>query len=143
MTNEHPDQPTGPSGPHSLPKGVHLVGSVPLSSAEEVFRTTSSILGGRLRRIPDGETGIRSNWIGWQKQLFAGNPIFEVVAPPPNTYVQASRLKLRSPRTAGTITFEQLGYANAALDSYRLFSQLKQDGVIPAQYRFQVCLPTL
>jgi len=142
MTNEHPDQPAVSSGAQSLPKGVHLVGSVPLSSAEDVFRTTSSILGERLRRVPDGETGIRSGWIGWQFQLFASNPIFEMVAPPPNTYVPRSRLKLRSPRTPGAITFEQLGYADAALDSYNLFSQLKQDGVIPAQYRFQVCLPT-
>ena len=142
MTHEHSDQPTVSSGAHSLPKGVHLVGSVPLSSAEEVFRTTSSILGGRLRRIPDGETGIRSGWIGWQFQLFASNPMFEVVAPPPETYVPRSRLKLRSPRRPATIAFEQLGYADAALDSYRLFAQLKRDGVIPAQYRFQVCLPT-
>ncbi len=142
MTNQHPDQPTVSSEAHSLPKGVHLVGSIPLSSAEEVFRTTSSILGGRLRRIPDGETGVRGGWIGWQFQLFASNPMFEMVAPPPNTYVPRSRLKLRSPRTPGAITFEQLGYADAALDSYSLFSQLKQDGVIPAQYRFQVCLPT-
>jgi len=142
MTHKHPDQPTVSFGAHSLPKGVHLLGSVPLSSAEEVFRTTSSILGGRLRRIPDGETGIRSGWIGWQFQLFASNPMFEEVAPPPNTYVPRSRLKLRSPRRAATITFEQLGYADAALDSYRLFAQLKRDGVIPAQYRFQVCLPT-
>ena len=46
MTHEHPDQPAVSSGAQSLPKGVHLVGSVPLSSAEEVFRTTSSILRG-------------------------------------------------------------------------------------------------
>jgi hypothetical protein len=139
MTNEHHDQLTKSSGVHSLPKGVHLVGSIPLSSADEVFRTTSSILGERLRRIPDGETGIRSGWIGWQFQLFANNPMFEMVEPPPNAYVPSSRFKLRSP---GAITFEQLGYAGAALDSYRLFSQLKQEGVIPANYRFQVCLPT-
>ena len=142
MTNEHPDQLTVSSGAQSLPKGVHLVGSIPLSSAEEVFRTTSSILGERLRRIPDGETGIRSGWIGWQFQLFNNNPMFEMVAPPSNTYVTRSRFKLRSPRIAGAISFEQLGYADAALDSYRLFSQLKRDGVIPSQYRFQVCLPT-
>ncbi len=37
MTHEHPDQPTVSSGTHSLPKGVHLVGSVPLSSAEKFF----------------------------------------------------------------------------------------------------------
>jgi hypothetical protein len=47
------------------PEGVHLVGSVPLSSAEEVFRTASAILGDRLRRLSDGETGVRTNWIGW------------------------------------------------------------------------------
>ncbi|HEV2581816.1 MAG TPA: hypothetical protein VGT44_13260, partial [Ktedonobacteraceae bacterium] len=140
MTNKHPDQPTASSG--TLPKGVHLVGSIPLSSAEDVFRTTSSMLGGRLRRVPDGETGIRSGWIGWQYPLFASNPSFETVAPPPNAYVPRSRFKLRSPRPSGAITFEQLGYADAALDSYRLFSQLKNDGIIPAQYRFQVCLPT-
>ena len=68
MTNEHPDQPAASSEAHSPPKGVHLVGSIPLNSAEEVFRTTSTILGERLRRIPDGETGIRSGWIGWQSR---------------------------------------------------------------------------
>jgi hypothetical protein len=142
MTNEYPDQPAPSSGAHRLPKGVHLVGSVPLGSAEEVFRTTSSLLGEQLRRLPDGETGIRSGWIGWQFQVFASNPLFEMVAPPPNTYGARARIKLRSPRTPDALTFEQLGYADAALDSYRLFSQLKRDGVIPAHYRFQVCLPT-
>jgi len=142
MANEHPDQQAVSSGAHSLPKGVHLVGSVPLNTAEDVFRTASSILGERLRRIPDGETGIRSGWIGWQFQLFASNPMFEVIAPTPNAYIPRPRLKLRSPRTPATITFEQLGYADAALDSYRLFAQLKQAGVLPVQYRFQVCLPT-
>jgi hypothetical protein len=114
MTHEHPEQPAVSSEAQSLPKGVHLVGSVPLSSAEEVFRTASSILGERLRRIPDGETGIRRSWISWQFQLFASHPIFEMVAPPPNTYIPLSRLNFRSARTPGAITFEQLGYADAA-----------------------------
>ena len=38
------------------PRGVHLVGSIPLGNAEEVFRTASAILGDRLRRIPDQPT---------------------------------------------------------------------------------------
>jgi len=45
---------------------VHLVGSVPLQNAEEVFRTASSVLGNRLPRIPDGETGNRLQWIMYQ-----------------------------------------------------------------------------
>jgi hypothetical protein len=140
MTHEHLDQPDVSSGAQSLPKGVHLVGSIPLSSAEEVFRTTSTMLGERLRRIPDGETGIRSGWIGWQFQLFASNPMFEMLAPPPNAYIPRSLLKLRSPRTPGALIFEQLGYADAALDSYRLFSKLKQDGLFQRSIAFRsVC----
>ena len=49
-----------------LPLGMHLVGSLPLWSAEETFRTVSEVAGMRLRRIPDGETGPRSDWIVWQ-----------------------------------------------------------------------------
>src|SRR5579864_1267581 len=85
------------------PRGVHLLGSVPLENAEEVFRTVSSILGGRLRRIPDGETGVRINWIGWQIQFLAGNPHFEVIPPDPTAYAPLPHLKLRSPITADEI----------------------------------------
>jgi len=38
--------------------GAHLVGSVPLPDAEAVFRAVSA-LGADLRRLPDGETGVR------------------------------------------------------------------------------------
>ena len=59
------------------PVGVHLVGSVPLGSAEEVFRRVAEVLGDRLRRIPDGETGPRSDWIGWQYPVFSSQPQFQ------------------------------------------------------------------
>jgi hypothetical protein len=124
------------------PRGVHLVGSVPLTSAEDVFRTTSAILGERLRRIPDGETGVRTNWIGWQRQVLASNPHLEIVPPDPNAYVPLPHFKLRAPAASGDIVFDQLGYADAAKASYALFSQLKQEGTTPAHCRFQVSLPT-
>jgi hypothetical protein len=38
---------------------VHLVGSVPLSDCEQVFRQVSRELAPYLSRIPDGETGDR------------------------------------------------------------------------------------
>ena len=44
-------------------RSVLLVGSVPLSSAEEVFEAVSSQLGTLVKRIPDGETGPRLLWI--------------------------------------------------------------------------------
>jgi len=124
------------------PQGVLLVGSVPLGSAEEVFRTASSILGERLSRIPDGETGDRINWIGWQFQVLANHPHFEVVPPDPDVYAPLPRVKLRSQVTSTDISFNQLGYAEAAKTSYAEFSRLKQMGDIPASCRFQVSLPT-
>ncbi len=136
MSNENP------STTSSQPHGVHLVGSVHLENADEVFRTASSILGERLRRIPDGETGVRTNWIGWQIEFLARNPNFEVIPPDPGSYAPLPSVKLRSPMSSDDITFDNLGYADAALASYALFSQLKQEGVLPAHYRFQVSLPT-
>jgi hypothetical protein len=62
VTIERPDKTT--SSTQRQPRGVHLVGSISLAGAEDVFRVASSILGGRLRRIPDGEKGVRTNWIG-------------------------------------------------------------------------------
>jgi hypothetical protein len=46
-------------------RSVHLCGSVPLSNAAEVFATTAEILGNRVSRMPDGETGPRKNWVGF------------------------------------------------------------------------------
>ena len=125
-----------------LPHGVHLNGSIPLANAEEVFRVTGSILGERLHRIPDGETGIRTNWIGWQREVFARNPSFEMIVPDPTTYAQLARFKLRPGVSPGDVVFDSLGYADAALASYAVFAELKQSRILPDQYRFQVSMPT-
>lgn len=123
--------------------GVHLVGSVPLADAEEVFRTTAAALGKRLRRIPDGETGERANWIMWQYPLLAEQPAFESMEPDPDEYVPVPRLRLRSDKTASDLDLSSgLGYADAARRSYELFTNLRDEGVIPEGIRFQVCLPT-
>src|SRR5579859_1826899 len=128
------------------PRGVHLVGSIPLSSAEEVFRTASQILGGRLRRIPDGETGARTNWIGWQAKFLANTPALEALPPDPTAYAPLPFFKLRassaSEEQPGRLRFDRLGYADAAKASYPIFARMKQSGAIPASTRFQVCLPT-
>lgn len=48
------------------PAGALLVGSVPLENSEEVFTISSRILGNHLRRVPDGETAERVNWLCFQ-----------------------------------------------------------------------------
>ena len=121
---------------------VHLVGSVPLANEEEVFRAASTILGDRVRRIPDGETGVRTNWIGWQTDVFARNPSLEPVPDTGNEYGQLVQYRLRPSAAECAIAFDNLGYADAAIASSQTFARLKGDGTIPAATRFLVCLPT-
>ena len=61
-------------------RDILIVGSVPLADAEAVFRTLAGALGSRLRRIPDGETGARINWIESQAPVFERHPMFELAA---------------------------------------------------------------
>ena len=123
-------------------RSVHLVGSVPLANEEAVFRTTSAILADRVQRIPDGETGVRTNWIGWQTAVFARNPALEPVTDTGKEYGQLVQYRLRPGTSAADVQFDSLGYADAAIASYRTFARLKQEGVIAPATHFLVCLPT-
>lgn len=134
------DELAPPAAPDDyVPVGAHLVGSVPLAGAEEVFRAGAGALGARM---PDGETGPRSDWILWQYPVFSSRPQFEVGPPGLDSYRTLPKLRLRSGESAAGVTFENLGYADAAISSYRQFARLKRDGVIPSHVRFQLSLPT-
>jgi SAM-dependent methyltransferase len=120
--------------------GVHLAGSVPLANAEDVFRRVAARIGDRLRRIPDGETGPRSDWILWQYPVFSSRPEFVVGPPGEAGYRTLPKLRLRG--GVAEVRFDGLGYAETAIASHRLFARLKRDGVVPSHCRLQVCLPT-
>src|SRR5580704_8676549 len=96
-----------------LAHGAHLVGSVPLADAEQVLRSVSQSLGSWLRRIPDGETGPRADWIIWQYPVLSSRPEFEVCPPGPDHYRGLPRLRLCESVSVMDIVFEQLGYAQA------------------------------
>jgi SAM-dependent methyltransferase len=122
--------------------GVLLVGSVPLRSAEEVFQVMATELGDRLMQITDGETGPRSDWIVWQYPVLSSRPEFEVCPPGDQSHRALPRLRIRDGESLDTLRFDDLGYAEAALSSYRGFARRKRDGQVPAHCRFQVSLPT-
>ena len=122
--------------------GVHLVGSVPLGSSEAVFRATAAAVGPWVARLPDGETGARTNWIEWQIPMLGGDPALEVVPPDPDHYRPLPRVALREGSVADDISLTGCGYADAAEASYAQFRKLRNEGVIAAGTRFQVCLPT-
>ena len=126
----------------TAPKGALLVGSVPLENSDEVFRTAASILGDHLERIPDGETGDRLNWIGWQIAVFQQHPDLEPAPVDPEHYAPLPMSQMREGVDASRLSFDSLGYSEAALESWAVFSQLQEEGVIPASTRFQVTFPT-
>jgi len=122
---------------------VHLVGSVPLRSAREVFATVSGVLGLRLKRIPDGETGVRSDWITWLEPAFSENPaleksgeLFRVHA----TGTARIRYRLRPGKRIDNVRFNNLFYADIAKASYEEFAALKREGIVPKGARFQIDL---
>jgi hypothetical protein len=148
-----------------LAREVLLVGSVGLGDSEEVFRSVGPLLGSRMRRMPDGETGPRTSWVARLRFALENNPAFEddprevaaggrithptegtrtwkgsamvrKGAPPP------PRLRLRASVRPEDVRIGRLGYPDAAIDSYRTFCRLRKDGILPSHLRFQVALPT-
>jgi hypothetical protein len=129
---------------------LHFVGSIPLATSEDVFRQLSEAVGPFLRRMPDGETGDRRLWIRFQQKMLTEHPAIEPdPTQPPLAVKQADGTVLRQiqlVRLKPGIDPAQVdfatGYDLAALDSYRIFRQVRQAGIIPSDVRFQVAIPT-
>jgi len=122
---------------------VHLVGSVPMRDARDVFETVSAALGDHLLRIPDGETGKRLDWITWLEPLFADHPAFEPSGAQFRLHSGTegrTRYRLRPGKTIADVTFDNLFYADNARQSYDVFAGLKRQGKIPVHCKFQVDL---
>ena len=123
---------------------VHFNGSVNLGDAESVMREIASRVPSGLRRIPDGETGDRGTWILFQLQKFVQLPWLVPDRPlaADGEYEQLPRLRPADWADPAQATWPDIGYADAYLESYRVFARLRADGVIPAGVRFQVEYPT-
>lgn len=138
------DQITAPGG-HLLgenerPRGIHLVGSIPLADAKAVFRAVGESVGRHVRRVPDGETGKRSRWNSWTAPTYERTTGLELVPPPPGNYTPWPQAKLMI--DPNDLVLEPLGFADAAIASYADFETIRQEGILPTHARFQVCLPS-
>ncbi len=126
-----------------MSRNVYLVGSVPMASAGEVFEKVSSALGTRIKRLPDGETGERGDWISWLEPVFSEHPafaksgeFFRVHA----TGTGRERYTLKPSVKPQQVRFDNLFYADIAEQSYAEFRRLKDAGKIAAGTKFQVDL---
>jgi|SRR5690242_4170969 len=122
---------------------VHLVGSIPLGDAQTVFETVATVLGPKLLRIPDGETGERSGWMGWLETDFRRHPGLELTDEtyqPHSQGKRTSRYGLKAGVAPERLAFNQLRHGDFAIESYQTFSRLKRAGKIPPACRFQFAL---
>ncbi|KAI0475156.1 hypothetical protein GGR56DRAFT_694709 [Xylariaceae sp. FL0804] len=121
-----------------------MVGSVPGPSTEEVLVRLSTALQGRsdTSTTPDGETGERWNYVGWQLERF----------PPLARRTEFGGTPLPDPDDGSsaplpTFTLADIaptGYDDAALASYAEFARLRRRGAVagPGHARFQIGLPS-
>jgi hypothetical protein len=135
---------------------VLLVGSIPLDTAEQVFRDFGKPLAASLRSMPDGEVGPRKHWISRiHYEVLAGHPELETVRyPAPENGVER-----RNPRNAAdSYLFKvkpavdrvrfgdpgwRIGYARDAISSYFVINTRRQQGDLPKNLRFQVSLASV
>ena len=124
-------------------RNVYLVGSVPMADAAEVFESVSAALGPRIKRLPDGETGARGDWITWLEPVFSEHPAFVKSGELFRVHASGTgreRYTLKPGFWPQDVRFDNLFYADVAQRSYADFKRLKEAGKIPARTKFQVDL---
>jgi hypothetical protein len=126
------------------PTNVHFNGGVNLADTETVMREIAARVPNGVSRIPDGETGDRSNWIWFQLAKFQQTTGLEPDAPVDLTaeYAQMPKVKLSAGVEPDGIEWPNLGYADVYQESFATFDKLQQEGIVPADVRFQVEYPT-
>jgi hypothetical protein len=123
-----------------------LVGSLPADSTEAALRTGAELFGDMVFALPDGETGPRATWVGFESMHLIGpHPDVETTAVAesptgiPRHMYETAKFKLRDRVTE--LRWDSWPRIDEALESYAQFEALREEGVIPERLRFQVCLP--
>jgi len=123
-----------------------LVGSLPVDSTDDGLRWGAELFGGLVAALPDGESGARGAWVGYDRTtLLEPHPDIAVLAPSPSPTGRArhaydtARLTVRDGVDA--LRFDGWPRVTETLASYERFVALRAEGVIPPGLRFQVGLP--
>jgi hypothetical protein len=123
-----------------------LVGSLPAGSTDEALRAGAELFGDMVFALPDGETGPRAAWVGYEReQLVRPNPDVEVVQEtesPTGIPRHAYETPVFAVRAgAGELHWDSWPRVDDAIASWRRFEALREEGVIPPGIRFQVGSP--
>ncbi len=123
---------------------THFVGSLGTNTAQESFELLSNHAAG-FKQLPDGEVGERWYWLQFQTNRFDRVKGLHRVGETP--FLLRGQFDQRKHALDGSVKaedldFGNLGYADAAIDSYTAFKTLKDAGKIGKDVRFQISLPT-
>lgn len=124
--------------------GSHLVGSLNTSTAKESFTLASELIGKSLKRVPDGEFGDRSYWLLFQGKFLDKVKGISRIGDQPFLFSGFDLRPFHFDKSVSikNIVIPNLGYADAALNSYREFKDMKNGDKFSPHTRFQVSLPT-
>ena len=123
-----------------------LVGSLPADTTEGALRSATEFFGDLVFALPDGETGPRAGWVSYEREKLV-RPNEGVVT------LQDTESPTGLPRHAyetpvfgirpgvSELRFPSWPRIDDAIAGYRVFRQLREEGVIPAGLRFQIGLP--
>ena len=123
-----------------------LVGSLPAASTESALRQAADNFGDLAFALPDGETGQRAGWITYERErLIRPNPGVAVVREtesPTGVPRHAYEMPVFGIRPGVTeLHWDTWPRIDDAIEGYRIFRTLREQGVIPDHLRFQVGLP--
>src|SRR5579875_3771464 len=123
-----------------------LVGSLPAETTEGALRAAAELFGDLVFALPDGETGPRGAWVGYERErLTRPNPdvvVAQETASPtgvPRHVYETPVFGIRD--GAQEIRFDRWPRIDEAIASYEMFRTLREEGVIAEGLRFQVGLP--
>jgi hypothetical protein len=123
-----------------------LVGSLPAQSTEGALRAAADLFGDMVFALPDGETGPRAAWVGYERErLVRPNPgvvVLEETGSPTGVPRHAYETPVFGIRPGVTeLHWDSWPRVDDAIAGYQVFRALREEGVVPAGLRFQVGLP--
>jgi len=123
-----------------------LVGSLPAESTDAALRAGAELFGDLVFALPDGETGPRAAWVGYERERLCrpadGVVVVEETESPTGIPRHAYETPVFAVKDGATeVRFGAWPRIDDAIESYERFRALREEGVIPAGLRFQIGLP--
>jgi len=123
-----------------------LVGSLPAADTDQALRAGAELFGELVFALPDGETGPRAAWVGYEREQLCRPAEGVVVVSETESPTGIPRHAYETPvfavaAEADEIRFGRWPRIDDAIESYRRFAALVSAGVVPGHLRFQIGLP--